>query len=228
MSFRSACIRFSLRRPTPTQTAARRNCSEAVRTESNGDAGDAGMPLDILHVGSTIPRKRIEDLLHLVAGVRREFPRVRLVRVGGAFTASQLTLARRLGLDDALVVLPFIERATLAAVYRRAAVVVLPSESEGFGLPLVEALACGVPVVASDLGVLREVGGAAASYCRAGDVAAWVGAVGEALDESRHQPARRAVAAGVGHRAGGAVQLVGMCAQGRRSLRRDARVVSRR
>ena len=47
----------------------------------------------------------------------------------------------------------------LAALYRRAALVVLPSEREGFGLPVVEALACGTPIVASDLPVLREVGG---------------------------------------------------------------------
>ena len=63
---------------------------------------------------------------------------------------------------DAIVVLPFVDRATLAAVYRRAALALLPSEREGFGLPLVEALACGTPVVASDIPVLREVGGDAA------------------------------------------------------------------
>src|SRR5262249_30941727 len=53
----------------------------------------------------------------------------------------------------------------LAAVYRWAAVLVLPSESEGFGLPVLEALACGTPVVLSDIPVLREIGGPAATFC---------------------------------------------------------------
>jgi glycosyltransferase involved in cell wall biosynthesis len=62
-------------------------------------------------------------------------------------------------------------------VYRRAAVLVLPSEREGFGLPLIEAFACGTPVVASDLPVLREVGGPVAEFCRAGDRGAWAQSV---------------------------------------------------
>jgi glycosyltransferase involved in cell wall biosynthesis len=57
----------------------------------------------------------------------------------------------------------------LAALYRRAAAVLLPSDREGFGLPLVEALKSGAPVVASDIGVLREVGADAAVYFSAGN-----------------------------------------------------------
>ena len=70
---------------------------------------------------------------------------------------------------------PFLRPAdrTLAAVYRRAALVLQPSEAEGFGLPVAEALACGTPVLASDLAVLREVGGEAAVYRAVGDVPAW-------------------------------------------------------
>ena len=49
----------------------------------------------------------------------------------------------------------------------------LPSDAEGFALPLVEAMACGRPVVASDLPVLREVGGDVALYCPVADVPAW-------------------------------------------------------
>jgi glycosyltransferase involved in cell wall biosynthesis len=90
---------------------------------------------------------------------------------------------------DAIVVLPFVDRATLAAVYRRAALALLPSEREGFGLPLVEALACGTPVIASDIPVLREVGGDAASYCAVGETHAWRDEILHLLAERERVPA---------------------------------------
>ncbi len=149
----------------------------------------AGMT-DILHVGSTIPRKRIDVLLNVFAALRRTHPRTRLVRVGGPFTAAQQAQVRELGLGDAIVVLPLIDRATLAAVYRRSALLLMPSEREGFGLPVLEALACGIPVIASDIEALREVGGFAATYCPVEDVAAWRHAVTRLLDERESNPAQ--------------------------------------
>ena len=66
--------------------------------------------------------------------------------------------------------MPLLDRDELADLYRRAALVLLPSDREGFGLPVVEAMACGTPVVASDIPALREIGGDAAAYCAPGDV----------------------------------------------------------
>ena len=113
------------------------------------------------------------------AGFRKVEPDARLLRVGGPLTREQLRLAERLNVIDAIVELPFLDRHQLAALYRRASVVVLPSEREGFGLPVVEAMACGTPVIVSDIPALREVGGAAAQYCAAGDVACWVEALAD-------------------------------------------------
>ena len=83
--------------------------------------------------------------------------------------------------------MPFLEPAVLAALYRRAALVLMPSEAEGFGLPLVEAMACATPVIASDIPVLREVGAEAAVYCAVADVPAWSAA--RRRDAARDGPA---------------------------------------
>ena len=71
----------------------------------------------------------------------------------------------------------------LAAIYRRAALLLQTSDREGFGLPVAEAMTCGTPVVASDLPALREVGGPATTYCPVGDVERWIAAAAALLDE---------------------------------------------
>jgi glycosyltransferase involved in cell wall biosynthesis len=162
--------------------------ADAEATRLLGDARADGF--EILHVGSTIRRKRVDVLLRVIAALRKEFPGVRLIRVGGQFTPEQARLAGQLGLDGAVVVLPHLERNVLAAVYRRAALLLQPSEREGFGLPIIEALACGTPVVASRLPVLREVGGDAASYCAVGDLTDWTATVSRMLVEKSRNPRR--------------------------------------
>lgn len=128
---------------------------------------------EVLHVGSTVPRKRLDVVLDVFKGITEAIPDARLVRVGGPFTPEQTRHASALGIRDRVAVLPPLARGTLAAVYRRSSIVLLPSEREGFGLPLIEALACGTQVLVSDIDVFREVGGAAASYAPVGDVARW-------------------------------------------------------
>jgi glycosyltransferase involved in cell wall biosynthesis len=70
--------------------------------------------------------------------------------------------------------------------------VLVPSEAEGFGLPVIEALACGAPVVASTLPVLREVGDTACLYCAVGDVTGWAETL-DALLSGRYLPPPRAL-----------------------------------
>lgn len=155
--------------------------------------GPSGPP-DLLHVGTTIPRKRIDVLLDAFAGIRRASPGARLVKAGGRLTPAQVGRARELGVADAIIELPFFDdRRMLAALYRRAALVLQPSEAEGFGLPLAEAMACGAPLLVSDLPVFREVAGEAAVYRPVGDVPAWVEAALALLgDRARCSDAWRA------------------------------------
>jgi glycosyltransferase involved in cell wall biosynthesis len=141
----------------------------------------------LLHVGSSIDRKRIDVLLRAFALVAADIPGARLVKVGG-LTQAQRELAETLGVLSRITELPFVDRRVLAAVYRRASVVVVPSDREGFGLPVLEAQSCGVPVIASDLAALRETGGRAAIYCPPGVPAGFAGAILSVLHEA---PAER-------------------------------------
>jgi glycosyltransferase involved in cell wall biosynthesis len=151
--------------------------AEAVRL-----LGPAGGHVDLLHVGSTVARKRIPLLLKAFAELAPVVPAARLVRVGGALQPEQRRIATEHGISDRIVELPFLDRTTLAAVYRRASLVVYPSEREGFGLPLVEAMSCGAPILASDLTVFREVAGDAARYVARDDADGWAEALADEID----------------------------------------------
>ncbi len=130
--------------------------------------------INILHVGSVDPRKRIDLLLKVFAGISKKLPASRLIRVGGVLPPAMTRRARDLGVYDRIVTIPFLEHRLLSSFYRRADLVLMPSESEGFGLPVIEALACGAPIIATDIPVLREVGGEATHYCSLGDIDNWV------------------------------------------------------
>jgi glycosyltransferase involved in cell wall biosynthesis len=159
---------------------------EAARLLGNGPGPD------LLHVGSTVARKRIDLLLEVFARVAVAVPSARLVRAGGRLTAAQYAHARRLGIEDGIVELPFVDRRVLAAIYRRAALLLLPSEREGFGLPVVEALAAGTPVVVSDVAALTEIGGDAVTVRPVGAVADWAAAALDLLRERAERPSDRA------------------------------------
>ena len=144
---------------------------------------DCGKVLWLLSVGSTIQRKRLDILLRVLAAVRQDLPDVRLMRVGGALTVEQLRLASDLGVQNAIVELGFVTREVLAAAYRRAGLLVHTAEAEGFGLPLIEAMACGCRVAATDLPVLREISGTAATFCAHENIQSWRGKVVRMLQD---------------------------------------------
>jgi glycosyltransferase involved in cell wall biosynthesis len=146
----------------------------------------------ILHVGSAIPRKRIDVLFDVFARLREKMPELRLVQQGGTLTPEQKDQARRLKIDGLILQPPKMSRVTLAGMYRRASAVLLPSDAEGFGLPVIEALACGAPVVASDIATTREVGGEVTTFVKVADVDAWVAAVSDVLVRNGKDDSQRA------------------------------------
>jgi glycosyltransferase involved in cell wall biosynthesis len=142
----------------------------------------------ILHVGSCISRKRIDILLATFAELRHQLPELHLVKVGGSWTHSQQQQIVKLGIETAIVHLTDLPNATIARLYRQAQLVLMTSEAEGFGMPVIEALACGAIVVASDIPVLQEVGSDAVIYCPVGNLDEWVTRSLEAIRSPARAP----------------------------------------
>jgi glycosyltransferase involved in cell wall biosynthesis len=131
----------------------------------------------LLAVGEITRRKGYDVLLRALAAADGD--RVSLVFAGpDGFDAEFCRpLARHLGLADRTVFLGAVDDAQLATLYRDALALCFPSYAEGFGLPVLEAMAHGTPVVASDLDAVREIAGDAACLVAPGDVAGWVEAL---------------------------------------------------
>ena len=124
----------------------------------------------VLFVGRITPNKCQHDLISAVAALSRSRPVVRLVLVGGSAPNAYLqclrNLAVRLGIGDQVVFTGEVSEDCLLQWYRQADVFACASEHEGFGVPLVEAMACGVPVVAYGAAAVSEtVGGAGIVLC---------------------------------------------------------------
>lgn len=122
----------------------------------------------LLYVGSEIPRKNVATLLQTVAHVREKMPDIRLVKVGLAggesFRGESISVINKLGLENNVLFFEGIAEEELPLFYNAADVFITASKLEGFGFPVLEAMACGTPVVCSRAGSLPEVGGTAASY----------------------------------------------------------------
>jgi glycosyltransferase involved in cell wall biosynthesis len=94
-------------------------------------------------------------------------------------------LAVSLGIADRCVIPGRVSDAVLAGLYEDATALCFPSLAEGFGLPVLEAMAAGLPVVASDLEVIREVAGDAAVFVPAGDVPMLRGALEQVVNDEQ-------------------------------------------
>lgn len=132
----------------------------------------------LLHVGWADPRKDVWLAIRAHRQVRSQRPHD-LVLVGGSHRnfppvpVPEDPSVRRVGR---------VSDATLRALLTGAAALVYPSCYEGFGLPPVEALACGTPALVSDLPAVREACGGSATFLPPGDVSAWAAAMAAALD----------------------------------------------
>jgi glycosyltransferase involved in cell wall biosynthesis len=129
------------------------------RFRPEGPTHDRGEPY-LLYVGNTRPHKNVEAAIEGYArsGIQDQ---VRLL-LSGSPTPSLMEVVRANGVEEAVDFADFIPEEELPAYYRGATALVHPSLHEGFGLPVLEALACGTAVVASNATAIPEVTGDAA------------------------------------------------------------------
>ncbi|MCL6430952.1 MAG: glycosyltransferase family 4 protein [Anaerolineae bacterium] len=140
----------------------------------------------ILYVGTIEPRKNLPTLLRAYSTLRQRGCEHRLAIVGreGWRCRGFWETLKELGLGGEVLTPGYVPDADLPGLYGAAEVFVFPSLYEGFGLPVLEAMACGVPVVCSAASSLPEVAGEAALLVSPGDVWALAAAIERVLDDS--------------------------------------------
>lgn len=128
----------------------------------------------VLTVGTVQPRKNYQMLVQAFRPVAQHLPHNLYIAGGkGWLYEEMLAEVQRQGLDGRVRFIGFVADEDLPALYSAADLFVFPSLYEGFGLPLLEAMACGVPVVTSDASSLPEVVGDAAVMLSPQDTAVW-------------------------------------------------------
>jgi alpha-1,3-rhamnosyl/mannosyltransferase len=144
-------------------------------------------------VGTFEPRKNLPALLEAFRLLRRDGRDLQLVVVGRRGWTQLLPLG---DLAPHVRLTGSVPDDELHALYAGAACFVMPSLHEGFGLPLAEAMAAGVPAVASDIPALREVGGETVRYADPRDPEGLAAAIRNALDDREGSQLRAAAARG--------------------------------
>jgi glycosyltransferase involved in cell wall biosynthesis len=143
--------------------------------------------LTVLHVGDLHTRRNLPMLLDVVLGLRAQVPSLasltlRLIGVDHGVGPALRAEAARAGAPDAVLLEGPVNEAALVDAYRSAAVFAYPSQYEGFGLPVLEAMACATPVVASRAASIPDVAGDAAVLVPPTDQKAWFDALRSVLE----------------------------------------------
>lgn len=153
----------------------------------------AGLPERfILYLGTLEPRKNLSSLVASFANLQSKISNLKLILAGakGWHYAGLFAQVESLGLTDRVHFPGYVPAEELPLWYNAAAVFAYPSTFEGFGMPVLEALACGRPVVTTNVSSLPEAAGEAALLVPPGDVAALTEALRRALNDDGALAAR--------------------------------------
>lgn len=128
-----------------------------------------------LCVGTIEPRKNLTTVFEAFSQIAKEFPDYILIVAGkiGWKEKETYEMVKKLGIEKQVKFRGYVTDKELVSLYQQASCFVYPSVYEGFGLPILEAMACGVPVVASDSSSLPELGGDVSYYASYNDSAAF-------------------------------------------------------
>jgi glycosyltransferase involved in cell wall biosynthesis len=170
-------------------TVAPLGISPALSSPTAEELEELPPPGFVLAVGTLEPRKNLPRLVAAYAALPRALQEAHaLVVVGARGWDVGETLAALRSLGDRCTLLGHVSDGALAELYRRCAVFCYPSLGEGFGLPVLEAMAAGAAVLTAANSSLPEVGGDAVAYANAGEVAS----IAAGLERLLASPARRA------------------------------------
>lgn len=147
----------------------------------------------LFFIGNLEPRKDLPTLIaayrQLPDAMRQEYSLVLAGGQGWKTEASKKAITDAKDAGEKVVHIGYVDQADVAALYQKASAFVMPSLYEGFGMPVLEALSAGTPVVASDIPVLREAGGAAALYATPQNPADFAGKISTVLTDASIQEA---------------------------------------
>ena len=137
-----------------------------------------------LEVGTLSPRKNIEFLIKVFSRISRDYPEYKLVLTGkkGWYYDKLTDLVKTSGIDDKVIFTGYIPDQDAPYLYKGAELFLYPSLYEGFGLPLLEAMASGVPVISSNASSLPEIVGDGGILIDPSNEAGWIAAVKKVLD----------------------------------------------
>ncbi len=153
----------------------------------------------ILSVGTLQPRKNYVRLIEAFAQMQKKDLDTTLVIVGkkGWLYEDILAAPKRFGIEDKVKFLDFVPDEDLPSLYKQALCFVLPSLYEGFGLPVLEAMAYGTPVVVSNVSSLPEIAGKAGMYVDPQDVESIAKGLETAVAEREKKSGKERIAAGL-------------------------------
>lgn len=141
------------------------NIQNSVDVVGNGVDTDFFCPgqndaksIDVLFVGSLITKKGLTNLIEAAGILKSRYPKIRIVLAGkGPLKATIIKLVKELQLPENVILFGYADRDALRKLYRCSRINVLPSNHEGLPTTILEAMACGIPVVSTPVGGIPEV-----------------------------------------------------------------------